>query len=505
MKKPVSVLLVLGIIIVANILVQPLLIRFDFSKGRQYTLSKATKGILRNLEDQVTVTAYFSEGLPPDVSRVKRDFQDLLVEFAAASKGNLDFEFINPSTDEQKKSIAQSGIQPVMINVREKDQVKQQQAYLGAVIRMGTATEVLPFVQPGASMEYDLASAIKKLSVSGKPTVAFIQGHGEPSLNEMSQVVRELGALYNILPLDLNTVSAIPDTVKVAVLLAPKQALAPAHLDALDAYMAGGGQMVVGINRLETNMETATALANETGLEYWLYRHGVEVDTSLVIDVQCGTVTVPQYIGPIQVNSQVKFPYMPLVSSFADHPVSKGLEQVVFPYISPLRFLGGGATGIQFTPLLYSSSRSGIRPSPVQFEINNKQWLESDFPLSNLILGAVLSGPIGGGANTRMVVFGDGDFPLSGQQGRAMAQDNVHLLVNSVDWLGDDSGLLDLRTKTVTAKPLDAQYLLDETHGKRQLIKWLNVSLPVVLVILAGLLFQRRNARLRRRRMEEEV
>lgn len=503
MKKPVSILLILGIVIAANVLVQPFLLRLDFTQGKQYTLDKATRDILRNLKDQVTVTAYFSGGLPPDIGKVKRDFQDLLVEYAAVSKGRLDFKFISPESDEQKQEAAQLGIQPLTINVREKDQVKQQQAFLGAAVRMGNATEVIPFVEPGVSMEYNLSSSIKKLSIANKPAIAFLQGYGGPNLNELSQVLQSLGAFYNVVPLDFNTTPSIPDTIKTAVWLAPKAPVAPEHFEALDAFLYNGGQLVVGVNRVEIDMQSASATKNDTGLESWLRNKGIEVDTALVVDVQCGNVNVPQYLGMIQINTQVKFPYLPLVNSFADHPVTKGLDNVLLPYASPVRFLGATAPGVQFTPLLFSSSKSGIQPAPLVLQIQDKKWLESDFPLSNIILGGVLSGPLAGGKSTRMIVFGDGDFPVSGQQGRAMTENNVHLLVNSVDWLSDDSGLMSLRTKSVKSRPMKAEFLLEETHNKRQFIKWANVLFPVLLAILAGIFFHQRNARLRRRRMAE--
>ncbi len=70
----------------------------------------------------------------------------------------------------------QNGIQPLMINVREKDQVKQQKAFMGAIVSMGKDMEKIPFFQPGASMEYSLSTAIKKLSVVDKPSIGYYSG-----------------------------------------------------------------------------------------------------------------------------------------------------------------------------------------------------------------------------------------------------------------------------------------------------------------------------------------
>ncbi len=162
MKNTISVLLIAGIVIFINVLSRQFFFRWDITEGKQYTLSKATKDILRNLEDPVTVKAYFSEDLPANVAKTERDFREMLIEYSNLSKGYVDYEFVNPNEDPTvEQEAVQNGIAPVMINVREKDQVKQQKAFLGAIIKLGEQQEVIPFVQPGGAMEYSLTTSIK--------------------------------------------------------------------------------------------------------------------------------------------------------------------------------------------------------------------------------------------------------------------------------------------------------------------------------------------------------
>ena len=112
--------------------------RFDLTADKQYTLSDATKNILKNLEDPVTITAYFTEGLGPEFAKTRNDFSDMLLEYASLSNNMVDYEFINPNESEElEQGAQQNGIQPVLISVREKDQTKQQRAYLGAVLKIG--------------------------------------------------------------------------------------------------------------------------------------------------------------------------------------------------------------------------------------------------------------------------------------------------------------------------------------------------------------------------------
>ena len=248
MKNSVSILLVAGIVLLLNVLSRQLFFRIDLTEGKQYTLSKASKDILRNLEDPVTVKAYFSEDLPANVAKTKRDFQDMLIEYANLSKGNVDYEFVNPNDDPAVEQEAmQSGISPVMINVREKDQVKQQKAFMGAVIKLGDQQDVIPFVQPGGAMEYALTTGIKKLAVVDKPSIGLIQGHGEPGFQELSQAYQSLSILYNVEMIDLPSVDQIDLRFKTVALVGPSDTIRSSDLAKLDGFLDRGGYLFLGL------------------------------------------------------------------------------------------------------------------------------------------------------------------------------------------------------------------------------------------------------------------
>ena len=163
-KITTTIILITAIVLVVNLLSKRYNLRLDFTEDKQYTLSEATKDILKNLDEPVTVKAYFSENLPAHIAKTKDDFNDMLIEYSSISKGMVVYEFISPNEDQEiEKQAMQDGVQPIMINVREKDQVKQQKAFMGAVIELGEQKETIPFIQPGAAMEYSLSSSIKKL------------------------------------------------------------------------------------------------------------------------------------------------------------------------------------------------------------------------------------------------------------------------------------------------------------------------------------------------------
>ena len=496
MKKitTTSVLLIAGILLLLNVLSQSFFQRFDLTQDKQYTLSNATKNILKNLDQPITVTACFSENLPPDLDKIKRDFREMLVEYRSASGNMVDYQFVNPNESlEKEQEAAQNGIRPVVINIREKDQSKQQKAYLGAVLNMGEKKEVIPVIASGTGMEYALTTSIKKMAVTNKPTVGIVQGHGEATLQNLGQAWQSLSILYNVEAADLG--SADLARYKAIAIVAPKDSFPPDHLTNLDNYLKGGGSLFVGINRVEGNLQTQSGTVISTGLETWLADHGVTVEPAFVIDNQCGSVTVQQRQGFFIMNTPVQFPYLPLITNFPDHPITNGLEQVILPFASPLTYTGNGT----FTPILRSSASSATSPAPTTFDVINKKWSAADFNASHLTLGAVVENPGIG----KMVVIGDGDFPVTGQ-GRSQNPDNVSLMVNSIDFLSDDTGLIELRTKGVASRPIAEAYLGDENAGKRNTMKYLNFGLPILLVLLYGLFRSQRQRSIRIKRLQED-
>ena len=493
------ILLIAGAIILVNLLGDRFFLRLDFTADKRYTLSEATKNILGSLKEPVTVTAYISEELPQQFSQLRRDFREELIEYSNRSNGKVIFDFINPNKDEASEQKAiQEGIGPVLINVREKDQVKQQKAYLGAVVQYGDKKEVIPFIQSGSAMEYSLSTSIKKMTVENKPKIAILQGHGEPALNAMAQVMQSLSVLYDAEPVTLDDISGSMGNYKTMVIVSPRDSFPPAHLAKLDEFLATGKNICIAINRVNGNLQTVSGSAVSTGLEQWLEGKGLRVNPDFIIDQNCGSVMVNQQQGGMTFQSNMRFPYLPLITKFAQHPVTKGLNSVMLQFASSIDFSPGG-NAITYTSLATTSEKSGTENAPLTFNIS-RNWQQQDFPRSGLTVCALASGKLAGGMTSRMIIISDGDFPVNGegQQARQIPGDNLNLIVNSIDWLSDDTGLIDLRTKEVSSRPIDQM-----EDGKKAFLKYLNFLLPIILIIGTGLVRYQSRRNLRIRRMNE--
>jgi gliding-associated putative ABC transporter substrate-binding component GldG len=492
-----QILLIVAVLAVVNILSVRFFFRLDFTEDERYTLSKATRDILKQLDEPVTVTAYFTEELPPDLSVTRTDFKDLLVEYSNLSKGKVLYEFIDPSKDQQTEQKAyQNGIQPVLVSTREKDEATQKKVFMGALVQLGDKSEAIPFMQPGAAMEYSLSTSIKKLAVTNKPIIGLIQGHGEPSPAAMNQVMQSLNVLYQVNPVNLSDAGTDLSQFKTIAIVGPKDTIPPADFEKLNNYLSKGGNLFIAIDRVDGDLSTAQGKPLETGLEKWLAEKGLTIENNFIIDANCGSVGVQQRQGIFNFTTNVRFPYLPIITNFEDHPITKGLEQVLLPFASPIVYSGSSSN--TFTPLARTSDKSGTLSTPLYFDVN-KRWGDTDFPLSKLVVGALLRGKIVGSAESSIVVFSDGQFPVNGegQHAQQLSEDNVSLMVNSIDFLSDDTGLIDLRTKGVTSRPLD-----QIEDGKKAFLKWLNFLLPIILILIYGIFRMQQKRSLRVRRME---
>ena len=488
-----------GILIVVNLISSKVFFRLDFTADKRYTLSQATKNTLKDLDEVVTVTAYFSEDLPPQLMGTRKDFRDLLEEYEKRSNGNLVYEFINPNENDDSETKAQTaGINPLLVNVTERDQVQQLRAYMGAILRMKDEKEVIPVIEPGAAMEFALTTAIKKMAITEKPKIGYVQGHGEPSMAAIPQLREQLQVLYDLEQVRLTDTTEIPAYIKALILVNPRDTISTLQFNKLDDFMSSGGGVLVAYDNFQGDLNSGfVSTPANIGLKGWLGGKGIILNDQLVTDVNCASVGVPQQIGPFSMTAQVQFPYFPIISNFQEHPVSSGIEALLLPFASALNSANVDSAQT-VTPLAFTSGQSGIANLPMMVDVQ-KQWSQSDFTAGSQNVALAVEG-----SNGKLLVVGSGSFMVNGEpsmpgmpgqqqpQQQQLNPDNINFVANAIDWMSDDTGLSDLRTKGITSRPLDP--VEDST---KNLLKYGNVAAPILLVLLYG--FQRRQRNLRKR------
>ncbi|MEO8069536.1 MAG: Gldg family protein [Flavobacteriales bacterium] len=492
-------LLLCLVVVLVNVLGDSFKFRTDLTDDGRYTLSGATRTMLKELPEPVTVTAYYNEELPAEYAAVREEFRDLLTEFHDAADGKLVFEFVDPSTDDEKKKEAEdAGIRPVQLNIPQKDKFEQMIAYMGATVKMGNRDDLLQVVQ-GGSMEHTLGMSVKKVSITKKPTIGYIQGHGEPSLQELPEAYQSLDVLYEIATIPLPDSLSLADRFAALLIVDPVDSFPEHHLKVLDETLARGRPILIAYSGLVSDLNTSPVVAaRQSNLVAWLASKGVEVQPTVIVDQQCGQVQIMQQRGNFTMQIPIPFPYFPLARRFAEHPITSGLEAVLMQFCSPL--LKSGRADVAFTPLVYTSDNCATLQPPQTID-PQRQWGPVDFPMKALVIGAALEGPLAGATKARMVVFSNGRFAVNGAQGQQqqLNPDNVNLLVNSVDWLLDDTGLIQLRTKQVNFRPLDAV-----SDTVRTGLKWANLLVPILAAVAYGMLRAAWRKRQRRARMQPD-
>src|SRR5271169_6134480 len=202
--------IVLAILIALNIISIRIFGRFDMTRNSQFTLSEASKSMVRNLDDRITVRAYFTEDLPSPYNNNRRALLDELNDYKAYARGNFQFEFIDPGGEKGEMDAQQQGIAPLQIQVIKEDKAQVQRAYMGMVLLYEDKKEVIPVVQNLSTLEYEISSTIKRLTSRGEKKIAFLSGQGEPPLSELRAVQEQMRKQYEFATVDVSKSTPVP-------------------------------------------------------------------------------------------------------------------------------------------------------------------------------------------------------------------------------------------------------------------------------------------------------
>ena len=503
------VFLVLGILVLVNFISVRVFSRLDLTKAGVYTLSDASKTLVRNLDDRITVKAYFTEDLPSPYNNNRRQVLDILNEYKAYAKGNLHFEFINPEGEKNEREAQQAGIPPVEVQVVKEDKFEVKRAFLGLVFLYEDKKEVLPVVQNLGSLEYDISAAIKRLTMHAKKRIGYTTGHQEPELSSMQKANQDISAQYEVVPIDLSSSAAtIPQDLVALLIVAPQTKFSDTAKYQIDQYIMHGGKAAFLLNKVNASLQQRYTQPIDLGLEDMLENYGIRINSDLVRDAQCASVTVMQQQGQFQMQSQIPFPYLPNVTNVdRSNPIVKDLQGLIFYFVSSIDTSLAVTKGLKADVLVRSSKRSGRQTGFMMIDPLHRYSAE-ELSESNIPLAAVVSGSFKSffsttsGENkafvpqatkspeTRIIVVGDGDFMKDDFAG---SRGNLTFFINIVDYLADDAGLITIRSKNVSQPPLD-----QISDGTKKLLKYGDLILPPLLIVGYGLFRWRRRVALKR-------
>lgn len=521
--------------------------RFDLTSEKRYTLAESTKNLLEGLEDEVYLKVYLNGDFNPAFSRLRNESKEILDEFRAYANGHLQYEFITPGeglTGEEalniEKQLYDKGLIPEEIMQRGKDKTTQTRIWPGALVtyhNKEAVWQIFTRQSPGIDietsvnnsveeLEYSLTNTIRKLLRQRKAEVTFLEGQHELDTLQQYSFMKALSEYYIV-----NRTTITPGRELTAlngsdavIVSKPDSAFSDKEIYVLDQYIMKGGKVLWLIDPVYTNLDSLSkgytmGFNRALNIEDMLYKYGVRLNPVLVQDIQCSFLKINTGFQKGQPKFELlPWVYAPLVLPDVDHPIVKNLDLIKFDFTSTLDTIRS-AKNIKKTILLRSSRYTRTQPTPARvylgitkMKLKETQFVNSYQPLACLLEGEFTSfvenrlptvllndtnfKHLNHGKKTKMIVVADGDiarneysrstgqvYPLGYDRNTGQTFANKNFLVNCVNYLLDEEGMLQLRSREVKLR------LLDKKKVNQQRNKWqlINVGLPLLVVFSFGL------------------
>jgi ABC-2 type transport system permease protein len=473
-RLSIEIAIVIAVLVFVNLLSLRLFARADFTQGKVYSISESTKKVLGGLDDVVSVKVYFSKKLPPYLTTLTRQVRDLLDEYEAFGGGKLVYEFSDPADDKETQGrVRMMGIPQVQLNVIAKDKTEVMAGYLGIAVLYGGKSEAIPVVQDPANLEYDLTSAILKVTSKEPRVVGYLTGHHEPDINnDFASTAKALKQEFELTAVATAGGKPISQNVGTLIIAAPESLSAP-DLFAVDQFVMRGGKLMVLLNAVDIAKGSLEVTPLASGLDSLLAHYGIAVRPDLIVDPACGTAT----FSAGYINFTLPYPYWPMVVSTGfdkTSPISDRLERAVFPWTSSIDVRGARSEGREVTALARSSAKSWVVDR--QFDLNPQQEFKpvgekgpqnvavlvrgkftSYFAGKAIPAAGAESEPraaekIDESPETQIIVIGDSRFLDDGFL--SQYPDNRVFFMNAIDWLALGESLIGIRSRALAVRPL---------------------------------------------------
>ncbi len=390
--------------------------RLDLTSENRFTLSTATKKILKKIDDPVEVDVFLKGNYPSGFKKLASTTSDLLQEFKETAGKNLHYRFISPeeimtgTTVKYSDTLSALGLYPINLTSQLKEGQQQQFVYPVALVHYKDLTIPIKIYQgktplinfqelnsAEALLEYKFADAISKITRQEKPIVAYLTGNGEPEGYEVYDLVENtLKNDYKLFTFNPNTQPFIPEEFKVVVMVKPRLGFSDEAKFKLDQFVMNGGKLLMFVDRLNAEMDSlqqkneVVAYDRDLKLNDLLFRYGVRINADLVMDLQC------DYL-PFDVSGNGQFDllpwnYFPVFDSKKNHPINKNIGYVSGKFVNSLDTLE--AEGIAKTILLNSSAngRKIGTPALISGKENVNAPQDEKFKTADIPVAVLLEG-----------------------------------------------------------------------------------------------------------------
>ena len=545
------------IILLLNLIGSIEFFRIDLTAENRYSISDATEDLLESFDEEILVKVYLEGDFPASFQRLQRETRQMLDEFRAYNP-NIQYQFIDPAGSDDPEvnqqvfeQLQYKGLKYYELQVNEAGGQRTQRVFPGAIMSFGDREIAVPLLldqiavsperQINASiqnLEYALANAVRSLVQKDKPTIAFLEGHGELEPKYILDFARSLSQHYEVDRFDIRKFrsDSLGENLSIAdqqlrlnrfdalIVAKPQKTFTDLDKYLLDQYIMTGGKIIWLIDAVQANMDSlsqkpqflAYPIYDRLNIADMLFRYGARINTNIVTDMVSAGVSDKRNTYP--------WIYFPMVMPQVNHPITKDLNAVKLEFPSSVDTII--SKNVEKTFLLRSSPYSRVLSTPhiVRLDKLYEPPPQDFFTDSNIPMALLLEGKFESAYKNRVLpkeqsgeelqlleqsrptqqlVVADGDIvknqlnevnpnmpkgaplPLGFDQFTGAQYGNKDFLLNAVDYMLDDSGLIDIRSRELKIRLLD----INRMKGNKLMWQLLNTALPILLIIIFGVAY----------------
>jgi ABC-2 type transport system permease protein len=548
LKRPLAIIAAAAVITFGISLLH---IRIDLTEDQRFTLAAPTKNVLKSLDKPVHIDVFLDGEMPIGFKKLKRSTEQYLDEFRITSRRKVSYKFINPSgssdateRDKYHNELMSRGLMPVNVMASDGEGGRtQKRIFPSLTVSCGKTVIPVNFLRNNPSLpaetnllhsteglEYEIIQAIATATSDTIPRVAFIEGHGELDEIHVADLTLELAKFFNI---DRGVIGGKPgiiDKYSAIIIADPRQVIDEKDKFIIDQYIMNGGRVLWLAEEVRVNADSLTAgstaaLYVPLSVDDILFRYGARINPVIVQDAEC--LLIPLRItGPGGDAQYVPTPwiYYPLLKPSQGNPITRNINRVKAEFANTIDTVGrdpgikksillttSGMTHLMAPPMIISLDEAREMPPEEYFAAGEQPvavLLEGRFRsaftnrMTESIMGEAGKNIITESKPSKMIIVADGDVirnevsrssgtaePLTLGMDRYTMQTfgNKDFLVNCINYLVNDNGLIELRSREIRPR------LLNMSRIKSQRMTWqiVNTVIPVILIIIAGLAFNR--------------
>jgi len=515
--------------------------RIDLTENKQYTVSNATKRILRDLDDIVNIKVFFSKELPPETHNTVNTVRDLLNEYKSIAGGKLRVTWEDPAGNEEAQAAARSlGVPEVTLQTIKKDKAQSLRCYMGIGIMYADRKESIPVVQNLATLEYDLTQAIIRVKRTSPPKIGILKAQmadfipeqisarmgisEETTAKKYASLFTNLSHDYEVVTVDVSEGAPVNSEIRTLIIPGGTH-FTERTLFEIDQYFMNGGNLIVLANPVGISFQQGPqASVQESKILELLEHYGIRVERNLIMDASCGHVQVPRNVGPFTINEMMPYPFFIRVVENGfnkDNPAVSSHAELILAWASSLTHKIDENSGISAVSLVNSSNEAWAVSENFDIMPQQQYNIPRDDKLSVHTLASHLSGDfksffdgkpippvrereqddeedsmskinlvpkdkdravVPANTNGNLVVIGDANF-VTAQNG---TRSSMIFMLNVVDWLSLDNNLISVRSRVLKDKTINAN-VLEEGSKKPDIIRYTNIFAMPLIVAFAGI------------------